>query len=98
QGGGGGGGNTPPNLNQGYNAFNAMPPPGGNMNVAQQMNGYNQYGLNANSLYGPARRPESHNARWFVAGVLTGWLLKRHFANKKLQSVQAQAKKNAAAQ
>jgi hypothetical protein len=33
-------------------------------------------------------RREDHNGRWFAAGVLTGWLIKQHIANKKLTHFQ----------
>lgn len=81
-GGGGGGGQNGPGF-----GFGTMPPGGGSgMNVAPGM----APAAVTNPWEAPAVRPERvHKGRWFVAGFITGWVVKQHLANKKLRAQQA---------
>jgi hypothetical protein len=92
-GGGNGGGPGGFNYNFGPN-FNGLP------NVAQNVAPNLAPAAVANPLEmftNPNRREKPHNGRAFVAGFLTGWIIKNHLANKKLKGVQAEhAKQNAA--
>jgi hypothetical protein len=36
-----------------------------------------------------ARQEKTHKGRWFAAGFITGWVVKQHFANKKLRAQEA---------
>jgi hypothetical protein len=46
------------------------------------------FAVNPNFAAPAVERRENHNGRWFVAGFVTGWVIKQHLANRKLARVQ----------
>ncbi|HEX7963382.1 MAG TPA: hypothetical protein VF466_02220 [Candidatus Saccharimonadales bacterium] len=86
--GGNGGGMVPPTN---FNNMN-MPPmgPGFGFNT---FNGAPNYApnpvMNVTNVEVRPRQEVIHKGRWFVAGFLTGWLVKQHLANKKMARQEA---------
>lgn len=86
--GGNGGGMGPPTN---FNNMN-MPPmgPGFGFNT---FNGAPNYApnpvMNVTNVEVRPRQEVIHKGRWFVAGFLTGWLIKQHLANKKMARQEA---------
>lgn len=64
---------------------------GPNMGGASRFAG----GINPNALIPKVEMQKNHNGRWFVAGVITGWLIKQHFANKELAKVRGEGAQRA---
>jgi hypothetical protein len=46
----------------------------------------------------PSKPEKSHKGRYFVAGFITGWAVKQHLANKKMQKMNQEHQKAAEAQ
>jgi hypothetical protein len=80
-GGPGGAGPSSPNMSGGF------PPTNFNLAPAVASNPGNLI-PNPNVVAPRSERRENHNGRWFVAGFVTGWVIKQHLANKKMERVQ----------
>jgi hypothetical protein len=94
---GGGGGGVPPTTSRhsgpsGAGAFGAPPAGFNSMPMPSAANA----GAYAPNLARMPERRENHNGRWFVAGFVTGWVIKQHLANKKLARFQEGARKEVA--
>jgi len=101
---GGGGGGVPPTGGTQAMAAGGMPPINGGLQYA---NNFNMAPLtpNANMLTSPLemftnpnKREKSHKGRYFVAGFITGWAVKQHLANKKMQKMNQEHQKASEAQ
>jgi hypothetical protein len=75
--GGGGGGAFPAN-------FNMAPPAAPNLAPAAPIDPFEMFRTPPT-----ARQEKAHKGRWFVAGFITGWVVKQHLANKKMRLQEA---------
>jgi hypothetical protein len=86
-----GGGPTSPSMSGG------MPMGGFNAAPSLAPNAAN-FAVNPNFAAPAVERRENHNGRWFVAGFVTGWVIKQHLANRKLARVQNEHRQEVAGQ
>jgi hypothetical protein len=102
--GGGGGGTTPPTGGTNGAASGGMPfggggsPSGANFNVAPVAQAATALTSPLEMFRAPGKREKAHKGRYFAAGFITGWAVKQHLANKKLERVNQEHQKATEAQ